>query len=85
MQNENMNPISMLNSLMSGNIENTPLQKLITNIQQKVETKINNGEIDKEKLEHQAKDILNNTSFNSINSLNSLNSFNSPFDLFNKI
>lgn len=71
MHSENLNPMSMLSSLMTGNIENTPLQGLVEEIQQKVESKINNGEIDKEKLEDQAKNIMG-TITNNPNALNSM-------------
>lgn len=66
MQCDNLNPMDMLTSLMSGNIENSPLQGLVEEIQQKVETKINSGEIDKENLETQAKNIMSNISNNPV-------------------
>ena len=71
MQSQQLNPMSMLSSLMSGNIENTPLQSLVDEIQQKVETKINNGEIDKDMLENQAKNIMGSITKNP-NALNSM-------------
>lgn len=58
MQSSNMNPMSMLSSLMSGNIQNSPLQSLVEEIQQKVESKISSGEINKENLENQAKSLM---------------------------
>jgi hypothetical protein len=64
MQTQQMDPMSMLTSLMSGDIANSPLQSLVEEIQQKVETKINNGEIDKENLENQAKSIMGSISSN---------------------
>jgi hypothetical protein len=81
MQSENLNPMSMLSSLMTGNIENTPLQGLVSEIQQKVETKINNGEINKEQLENQAKNIMGTITNNS----NALNSMSGMGDLINNI
>lgn len=71
MHSENMNPMTMLSSLMSGNIENTPLQGLVEEIQQKVEAKIGSGEIDKEKLEDQAKNIMGTITSNP-SALNSM-------------
>lgn len=71
MQSQQINPMTMLSSLMTGNIENSPLQGLVEEIQQKVEDKINNGEIDKSKLEDQAKNIMGTISNNS-NALNSM-------------
>lgn len=77
MQSQNLNPMEMLTSLMSGNIENSPLQGLVEEIQQKVDTKINNGEINKEKLENQAKNIMgsigsNPTALDSISGMSEL-------------
>ena len=53
-----INPMLMLSSLMSGNIENSPLQGLVEEIQQTVENKINSGEIDKSQLTDQANNII---------------------------
>lgn len=71
MQTQNLNPMTMLSSLMSGNIESGPLQGLVEEIQQKVETKINSGEINKENLENQAKNIMGSISSNP-DALNSM-------------
>lgn len=60
MSTQQLNPINMLTSLMSGNIENSPLNSLVNQIQQKVEMKIESGEIDKSELESQAQNIMNN-------------------------
>jgi hypothetical protein len=56
-KNENIDPMSLLTSLMSGQ-PNDKLNKLVTNITNKIETKINNGEIDKDLLEKQAENIM---------------------------
>lgn len=69
---QNINPVMMLSSIMSGKIENTPLEGIITEIQEKVETKINNGEINKEELENEAKNIMGSVNANNLN-LGSLN------------
>ena len=71
MQSQQLNPMSMLSSLMSGDIENSPLQGLVEEIQQKVEDKINSGEINKDSLEDQAKNIMGSISNNS-GALNSM-------------
>jgi hypothetical protein len=71
MHSQQLNPMSMLSSLMSGNIENSPLQGLVEEIQQKVEDKINSGEINKDSLEDQAKNIMGTISNNS-GALNSM-------------
>lgn len=60
MSTQQLDPMSMLTSLMSGNIENSPLNGLVSQIQQKVEMKIESGEIDKSELENQAQNIMNN-------------------------
>lgn len=71
MQSQQINPMTMLSSLMTGNIENSPLQGLVEEIQQKVEDKINSGEIDKSQLEDQAKTIMGTIS-NNADGLNSM-------------
>jgi hypothetical protein len=81
MHSQELNPMSMLSSLMSGNIENTPLQGLVEEIQQKVENKINSGEIDKEKLEDQAKNIMGSITSNP----SVLNSMPGMSDLINNM
>jgi len=60
MQTQQLNPMMMLSSLMSGDITNSPLNGLVTQIQEKVEMKINSGEIDKSVLENQAQSIMDN-------------------------
>jgi hypothetical protein len=71
MQSQQLNPMTMLSSLMSGNIENSPLQGLVEEIQQKVDDKINTGEINKEALENQAQSLMGSIGSNP-NALNSL-------------
>ena len=71
MHSQQLNPMSMLSSLMSGDIENSQLQGLVEEIQQKVEDKINSGEINKDSLEDQAKNIMGTISNNS-DTLNSM-------------
>ena len=56
-QNENIDPMTLLSSMMSGT-PNESLQRLISNITNKIETKINNGDINKELLEQQAQSII---------------------------
>ena len=60
MSNQQLDPMAMLTSLMSGNIENSPLSSLVTQIQQKVEMKIESGDINRNELENQAQNIMNN-------------------------
>jgi hypothetical protein len=59
MQDQNMNPMTMLSSLMSGNITNSPLQGLVESIQEKIGDKIDSGQIDRNELESQAQSIMN--------------------------
>ena len=58
-QNQNLDPMTLLSSLMSGK-PNDVIQNLVTNITGKIEEKINNGDIDKNLLEQQANSILSN-------------------------
>lgn len=58
-------PMSLLSSILSGKPNDT-LQELVSDISNKIETKINNGELDKKALEDQAKTMLN--AFSSSNS-----------------
>ena len=60
MKDENINPMALMSSLMSGNMENGPLNDIISKIQSKVDKKVNDGEINKDELESQAKNILDN-------------------------
>jgi hypothetical protein len=57
-QNENIDPLTLLSSMMSGK-PNNQIQKLVNNVTKKIEHKINKGEIDKTLLESQAKNIIN--------------------------
>lgn len=57
-QNQNLDPMMLLSSIMSGK-PNETVQNLVSNITNKIESKINNGEIDKSMLEEQAQSIMN--------------------------
>lgn len=56
-QTQDIDPMTLLSSMMSGK-PNKHIQKLVNDVTQKIETKINSGEIDKTVLEIQAKNIL---------------------------
>jgi hypothetical protein len=58
MKTSTLNPMDLMSGLMSGNLENSEFSNLMTKIQNSVDSKINNGEINKEQLENQAKDIF---------------------------
>lgn len=57
-QSQNLDPMMLLSSIMSGKPNDT-VQNLVSNITNKIESKINNGEIDKGMLEQQAQSIMN--------------------------
>jgi hypothetical protein len=57
-QDQKIDPMMLLSSIMSGKPNNT-IQNLVSNITNKIESKINNGEIDKTLFEQQAKNIIN--------------------------
>ena len=57
-QSQNLDPMMLLSSIMSGK-PNETIQNLVSNITNKIESKINNGEIDKGMLEQQAQSIMN--------------------------
>jgi hypothetical protein len=57
-QTQNLDPMMLLSSIMSGK-PNETIQNLVSNITNKIESKINNGEIDKTMLEEQAQSIMN--------------------------
>jgi hypothetical protein len=58
-QNQNIDPISLLTSFMSGK-RDEKLECLVNNISTKLQEKINTGKIDKGVLEKEAENILNN-------------------------
>lgn len=68
-QNENIDPLTLLSSMMSGK-PNNQIQNLVNNVTKKIEHKINKGEIDKSLLESQAKNILNQFQNNTTNQNN---------------
>lgn len=59
MKNETLNPMDIMSSLMSGNINDGPLGNLMNKIKTSVDSKINSGEINQTLLEEQARDIIN--------------------------
>jgi len=59
MKNETLNPMDIMSSLMSGNMNDGPLGDLMNKIKISVDSKINSGEINQTLLEEQAKDIIN--------------------------
>ena len=57
-QDQKIDPMMLLSSIMSGKPNDT-IKNLVSNITNKIESKINNGEIDKTIFEQQAKNIIN--------------------------
>jgi hypothetical protein len=57
-QKENIDPMTLLSSMMAGG-NNNKVNKLISNITNKLENKINNGEIDENALQQQASNMIN--------------------------
>jgi len=68
-ESQNLDPMMLLTSMMSGK-PNKRVQDLVENISNKIESKINNGEINKDILEEQAKNILNTVNIPGNNMFN---------------
>ena len=66
MQKDNINPMMMLSSIMSGNIQDGPLGNLFGQIQQKVEKEINTGNLNTDILQQQSEKILKSLNTNNI-------------------
>ncbi len=58
LENEQLDPMALLGSLMSGKPD-AKLNNLVSNLTNKLEQKISSGEINKDELENQAKNIMN--------------------------
>ena len=56
-QTQNIDPMTLLSSIMTGKADDR-VQNLVSNITNRIETKINSGEIDKGLLEQQAQSII---------------------------
>jgi transcriptional regulator NrdR family protein len=59
-----LDPMSIMSSLMSGNLQDNKLNNLISSIGEKITKKLNDGDIDKDMLEQHASKFLNNISQN---------------------
>jgi hypothetical protein len=66
-QRQNINPMTMLGSLMSGKPDKK-ITDLINQISGKLERKLNSGELDKEVFEQQASDLMNTLKTSNITS-----------------
>jgi len=64
MQSTDIDPMKIMSSLMSGNLQDTKINDLITSIGDKITKKLNNGEIDKNMLEEHANKFMNTMSSN---------------------
>lgn len=58
LQNQNINPMSLMSSLLTGKVDKR-LDSIINKITNTLEEKVSTGEINKDALEQQANDILN--------------------------
>jgi len=63
-QVSDLDPMSIMSSLMSGNMQDAKINNLITSIGDKITRKLNTGEIDKNLLEEHANKFLNTISSN---------------------
>lgn len=59
LEKEKIDPLTLMSSIVSQR-PNAKLNNLLANISNKIENKINSGELDKEELEKQAQSVLNN-------------------------
>lgn len=64
-QMNDIDPMSMMNSLLSGNMNDSKFSSLLTNVTEKISNKIQNGDIDKNLLERHANDFMSQLSSNS--------------------
>ena len=72
LNNENINPLSLLTSMMSGKPDKK-VQSLISNITGKLESKLTTGELNKDELQKNAEEFLSNGEmFNGIPFLGNL-------------
>jgi hypothetical protein len=85
MQNSNVDPMTMMSSLMSGNTEG-PLQNIMNKIKSTVDTKIDSGELNVNTIQNQAQDIMKNlgTNLQSTNMQDILKQFTNKQDNTNK-
>lgn len=65
LENQNINPMTLLTSLMSGT-PNGQIDSIVQSITNKLEEKISSGEIDKDALERQASQLVNSVSSSDI-------------------
>lgn len=64
-QMNDIDPMSMMNSLLSGNMNDSKFTSLLSNVTEKISNKIQNGDIDKNVLERHANDFMSQLSSNN--------------------
>lgn len=64
-QMNDIDPMSMMNSLLSGNLDDSKFSGLLSKITDKISNKIQNGDIDKDLIERHANDFMSQISSNS--------------------
>ena len=57
---ENIDPMSMLTSLMSGGDGGDAFKSIVASVTKNVDSKLNSGELNKDDLEKQAKNVIDN-------------------------
>lgn len=63
-QMNDIDPMSMINSLLTGNMNDSKFSSLLSNMTEKISNKIQNGDIDKSVLERHANDFMSQLSSN---------------------
>jgi hypothetical protein len=79
--NENINPMDILSSLMSGSDGGPALQSLVESVTKNVDLKLENGELNKNDLETQAKKVIDSLGIDTTKDLD----MNSITDLFSNL
>jgi hypothetical protein len=74
LQSSNVDPMTLLQGLMSGNTEGGQLGQLVQNVTQKLEDKIANGQLDTDHLEQQAQKVMSSLPLDQL--MKSLGKFN---------
>lgn len=78
---ENIDPMSMLTSLMSGGDGGDAFKSIVSNVTKNVDSKLNSGELNKDDLENQAKNVIGNLGIDTSKELDA----NSISNLFSNL
>lgn len=66
LKSEDVNPLHLVQNVMSGNFQNNKMGQLIENMTSKLQTKIANGELDTKMLEEQASKLMSQLPINDL-------------------